>query len=97
MEQHDSKNVNQKETPPHIESHNMSLVAQNDTHFKPSSPSYSPASSPVYLTLEALASRLFVSHATIHRLLKKGLPSIKLGKQRRFELDKVIGWLERHT
>jgi excisionase family DNA binding protein len=49
---------------------------------------------PNLLTAKELAEKLSVSHMTIHRLRKKGLPVIKLGRSVRFDLEKVSVWID---
>jgi excisionase family DNA binding protein len=50
-----------------------------------------------WVTKDVVAEHLGVSHATIDRLVTKGLPSAKLanGRQgaRRFKLDEVDAWV----
>ena len=46
------------------------------------------------LSKKELAQELNVSQMTINRLMAKGLPYIKVGKQVRFVLEEVIEWLK---
>lgn len=46
------------------------------------------------LTTKQLIEELQISRSTLHSLVKKGLPHIKVGKNNRFELDEVINWLK---
>jgi len=46
------------------------------------------------LTKQELKDWLKVSIPTIDRLMKQGMPHIKIGKAVRFELDEVIKWLK---
>lgn len=51
------------------------------------------------LTTFQLREMLGVSRASMYRLLrnkKDPLPSYKIGGHRRFKLDKVIWWIEKH-
>ena len=48
------------------------------------------------LTKKEIATILCVSVSMIDKLMKTGLPYIKLGKSVRFELEKVKLWIEEH-
>ncbi len=37
-----------------------------------------------------------VSHATIYRLMKSGLPSHKIGKKRVFLKEDLVNWIKEH-
>jgi excisionase family DNA binding protein len=39
---------------------------------------------------------LDVSHATIYRLMKQGLPSHKIGKKRVFFKEDLLQWIREH-
>lgn len=47
------------------------------------------------ITIDELAFELHVSKSTIHRLMKGGLPCVKLGRLVRFKQDKVSEYLDR--
>jgi excisionase family DNA binding protein len=48
-----------------------------------------------YLTIKELANHLKCSVRTVHSLIKKGIPSVKISRRiRRFKLDEVDRWLE---
>ena len=54
------------------------------------------------LTLEDVAKLLKVSESTVYRMVKAGMPCIKIGRAVRFRVDKVQAYLdrlsnERHT
>lgn len=46
------------------------------------------------ITKKELAEHYNVSIATIDRLMKEGLPYTKIGKNVRFDLEKVKKWLD---
>ena len=46
------------------------------------------------LTGEELADHLNVSRAQVYNFLKRGMPSLKLGKSRRYRLSDVTTWLD---
>lgn len=50
------------------------------------------------LTPERLRKELSISEGTYKQLVREGMPAIRIGKQkgahRRYDLDKVIAWLE---
>jgi excisionase family DNA binding protein len=50
---------------------------------------------PLLATIEDLSKLLQVSESTIHRLVKAGLPCIKLGRLTRFRVDRVEKYLDR--
>jgi excisionase family DNA binding protein len=52
-----------------------------------------PTYLPLLLTTKDLCKQLQLSERSIYRLIKQGLPSILLGRSRRFELDRVKTWL----
>lgn len=47
------------------------------------------------LTLEDVAKLLKVSESTIYRMVKAGMPCIKIGRAVRFRMDKVQAHLDR--
>ncbi|AKU43387.1 DNA-binding protein [Bacillus phage Silence] len=47
------------------------------------------------LTTDELAEKLGVSFMTIHRLRKKGLPCVKIGRSVRFDVKDVSEWIEK--
>jgi len=47
------------------------------------------------LTLDELAKYLKVHKNTIHNWLKQGMPCFKKGHIIRFNLDKILEWLEK--
>ncbi len=47
------------------------------------------------LTLEDVAKLLKVSESTVYRMVKAGMPSIKIGRAVRFRMDKVQTYLDR--
>lgn len=46
------------------------------------------------LNKKELAEKLKVAEITINRLLAKGMPRIKVGRQVRFNFDDVLEWLK---
>ncbi|MCX6574892.1 MAG: helix-turn-helix domain-containing protein [Candidatus Aminicenantes bacterium] len=52
-------------------------------------------SMPLLATIEDLSELLQVSESTIHRLIKAGLPCIKVGRLLRFKVDRVEKYLDR--
>lgn len=46
------------------------------------------------LTAEQLADHYGVTRATIYNLMKRGMPSLKIGRARRFRLAECDSWLE---
>jgi excisionase family DNA binding protein len=49
------------------------------------------------LTADELADHLHVSRAQVYNFLRLGLPSLKLGKSRRFRLADVTVWLDQFS
>ena len=45
-----------------------------------------------YLTINELCEVLKISDATVRRHIKKGLPSIQVGRDYRFDLEEVVEW-----
>jgi excisionase family DNA binding protein len=46
------------------------------------------------LTVEQVAARLGVSPKTVRRLMRRGLPSVRLGRLVRFEQRDLLRWVE---
>lgn len=46
------------------------------------------------LKIEELSDKLKVSQATIYRLMKKGLPVVKVANNTRYILEDVVQWLK---
>lgn len=46
-----------------------------------------------YLTAPELARRWKVTRATIYNLMQRGLPSVTIGRSRRFRVADVEAWL----
>lgn len=46
------------------------------------------------VSVTEVAAHYGVSRATIYNLLDRGLPSIKIGRSRRFRLSDTDAWLE---
>lgn len=49
------------------------------------------------ITKEKLAAHLGVSKSMINKLMTKGLPIVKIGRSVRFDLNKVMPWIERRS
>jgi excisionase family DNA binding protein len=49
------------------------------------------------LTADELADHLNVSRAQVYNFLRQGLPSLKLGRSRRFRLADVTDWLDQFS
>jgi excisionase family DNA binding protein len=47
-----------------------------------------------YETLGQLCERLHVSTPTVYLWIRKGMPSLKVGRLRRFKISDVNRWLE---
>jgi len=50
-----------------------------------------------YLTTDEVCDKLKIHYNTLHKLCKKGLPFFKIGRSKRFELNKVTDWLKART
>lgn len=50
----------------------------------------------VFLGFTETQEYLGVSHATIYRLMKQGLPSHKIGKKRVFFKEDLLKWIREH-
>lgn len=46
------------------------------------------------MSAQQLADYLNVTRATVYNLMKRGLPSVKVGRARRFRLADVEAWLD---
>ena len=53
-----------------------------------------PAEEPRLVSAAELASQWGVTRATIYNLLKRGLPSVSIGRCRRFRIAEAEDWLE---
>ena len=47
-----------------------------------------------YLTANEICEKLKISYTTLYRLVKKGLPYLKVGNQQRFVFEEVEQWLK---
>ena len=50
----------------------------------------------IFFTFQEAQEFLGVSHQTIYRLMKQGLPSHKIGKKRVFLKEDLINWIKEH-
>ena len=50
----------------------------------------------IFLTFQETQEFLGVSHQTVYKLMKDGLPSHKIGKKRVFFKDDLIRWIKDH-
>lgn len=50
----------------------------------------------VFLTFQETQEFLGVSHQTVYKLMREGLPSHKIGKKRVFFKDDLIRWIKEH-
>ena len=50
----------------------------------------------IFLTFQEAQEFLDVSHQTIYKLMKEGLPSHKIGKKRVFLREDLIQWIKEH-
>ena len=50
----------------------------------------------IFLSFTETQEYLGVSHATIYRLMKVGLPSHKIGKKRVFLKEDLVDWIKGH-
>lgn len=48
----------------------------------------------MYINLKQLSEKLNVHTNTVYRLVKEGMPHIKIGNEYRFDFDKVEKWLQ---
>ena len=51
---------------------------------------------PIILTFTEAHEFLRVSHQTIYKLMKEGLPSHKIGKKRVFLKEDLVKWIKEH-
>lgn len=49
---------------------------------------------PALLSAAEVAAHLGTCRATVYNLIDRGMPSLKVGRCRRFRLDDVLAWLE---
>lgn len=49
-----------------------------------------------YLTFQEAQEFLGVSHQTLYKLMKEGLPSHKIGKKRVFLEEELMQWIKAH-
>ena len=49
-----------------------------------------------YLTFQEAQDFLGVSHQTLYKLMKQGLPSHKIGKKRVFLQEELMQWIKEH-
>lgn len=50
----------------------------------------------IFLTFSEAQEFLGVSHQTIYKLMKDGLPSHKIGKKRVFLKEDLVKWIKEH-
>jgi len=50
----------------------------------------------IFFTFQEAQEFLGVSHQTLYKLMKEGLPSHKIGKKRVFLKEDVIRWIKEH-
>ena len=50
----------------------------------------------VFYTFQEAQEFLAVSHQTIYKLMKEGLPSHKIGKKRVFMKEDLVRWIKEH-
>ncbi len=50
----------------------------------------------IFLTFQETQEFLDVSHQTLYKLMREGLPSHKIGKKRVFLKDDLIQWIKEH-
>ena len=50
----------------------------------------------IHLTFAEAQEFLGVSHQTIYKLMKEGLPSHKIGKKRVFLKEDLVKWIKEH-
>lgn len=68
-------------------------LLRRDDH-SPTATGSDPESPLPMLNAEQLAKYLGMSRASIYNLMKRGLPSIKIGAARRFRTTTVDAWLD---
>ncbi len=57
---------------------------------------YQKKTEQVLLTFKDTQSFLGVSHQTLYKLMKQGLPSHKIGKKRVFLKEELFQWIKAH-
>jgi len=50
----------------------------------------------IFLTFQEAQEFLGISHQTLYKLMKEGLPSHKIGKKRVFLREDLIRWIKEH-
>lgn len=50
----------------------------------------------IFFTFSEAQEFLGVSHQTIYKLMKEGLPSHKIGKKRVFLKEDLVNWIREH-
>jgi excisionase family DNA binding protein len=50
----------------------------------------------IFYTFQEAQEFLNVSHDTIYKLMKQGLPSHKIGRKRVFLIEDLIRWIKEH-
>ncbi len=50
----------------------------------------------IFLTFSEAQEFLGISHQTVYKLMKEGLPSHKIGKKRVFLKEDLIRWIKDH-
>jgi len=50
----------------------------------------------IFFTFSETQEFLGVSHQTIYKLMKEGLPSHKIGKKRVFLKEDLVNWIREH-
>lgn len=49
------------------------------------------------VTREELSDILQLSKSTVSKLMNEGLPYLKIGRSVRYQVDKVLAWLQRRS
>ena len=49
----------------------------------------------IWVGIGELMDRFSISRSTVNRMVKKGLPCLWIGSERRFNVDQVMEWLEK--
>ena len=50
----------------------------------------------IFMTFQEAQEFLGVSHQTVYKLMKQGLPSHKIGKKRVFLKEELVQWIKEH-
>ena len=50
----------------------------------------------IFMTFQEAQEFLGVSHKTVYKLMKQGLPSHKIGKKRVFFKEELVQWIKEH-